>query len=165
MQKARQHGFTLVELAIVLVIIGLIIGGVLVGRSMIDQAGVTATIAQIQRYKTGVAAFQLKYDNALPGDMPDPTASRNGFAARGQYAGEGDGNGVLEGVFTNGAASNEGTFQGGGETVMFWVDLSTAQMIEGGFHTATETSAAGGLTPDVFACPARFSAESEDGEK
>jgi prepilin-type N-terminal cleavage/methylation domain-containing protein len=121
-------GFTLVELAIVLVIIGLIIGGVLVGKSMIDSAKVTATISQINRYNQALSTFRLKYDN-LPGDIPDPTASHFGFLPRGQYAGEGDGNSIIEGVSADAPSSNYGYVQIDGETATFWVDLSTANLI------------------------------------
>jgi prepilin-type N-terminal cleavage/methylation domain-containing protein len=86
--------FTLIEMSIVLVIIGLIVGGVLAGQSLINAAAVRATISQIEKYQTNT--FRGKY-GYLPGDIKDPDASNFGFAARGQYAGEGDGNGVLEG--------------------------------------------------------------------
>ena len=49
-----KSGFTLVELSIVLVIIGLIIGGVVVGRDLIDAATIRAQISQIEKYNTAV---------------------------------------------------------------------------------------------------------------
>src|ERR1017187_10122680 len=87
-----KAGFTLVELSIVLVIIGLIIGGVLVGRDLISAAEVRAQISQIEKYQTAVNTFRDKY-GYLPGDIPEPTASQYGFAARATDQGEGDGNG------------------------------------------------------------------------
>ena len=75
-------GFTLIELSIVLVIIGLIIGGVLVGRDLISAAGVRAQISQIEKYQSAVNTFRGKY-GYLPGDISDPTAQQYGFAARG----------------------------------------------------------------------------------
>jgi prepilin-type N-terminal cleavage/methylation domain-containing protein len=137
-QKLRgfENAFTLIEMSIVLVIIGLIVGGVLVGQNLISASGVRATITQIEKYNTATNTFRGKY-GYLPGDIKDPDASMFGFAARGQYAGEGDGNGVLEG--TNLPASpntNYGTFETTGETAMFWVDLSTSHLIDGGFSFA-----------------------------
>jgi len=137
-----SHGFTLIELSIVLVIIGLIVGGVLVGQSLIGAAGVRATISQIEKYNTAANTFRDKY-GALPGDIPDPAASSFGFQARGQYRGEGDGNGVLESNYQNSAYSGTTSYGVGaamGETVVFWVDLSTAHLIDGGFTSATPTT-------------------------
>lgn len=62
MKKIQISGFTLIELAIVLVIIGLIIGGVLVGKDMIEAAKLNATITQINRYSQAVYTFRLKYE-------------------------------------------------------------------------------------------------------
>src|ERR1700735_2969244 len=95
-----QRGFTLIELSIVLVIIGLIVGGVLVGQDLIRAADVRAQISQIEKYQTAVNTFRGKY-GYLPGDIKDPDASSFGFQPRGPYAGEGDGNGILEGNENN----------------------------------------------------------------
>jgi prepilin-type N-terminal cleavage/methylation domain-containing protein len=132
-------GFTLIEMSIVLVIIGLIVGGVLVGQSLISAAGVRATISQIEKYNQAVNTFYGKY-GYLPGDIPAGPASQFGFGARGQYAGEGDGNGILEGVFHDTAAMNNGTIGQTGELTMFWQDLSAARLIEAGFSSASSTT-------------------------
>ena len=121
----RQGGFTLIELSIVLVVIGLVVGGVLAGQDMIRSASMRATITQLQQYQTAVNTFRGKY-NALPGDLNAATAAQFGFAARGLYAGEGDGNGVIECNWDNQPGDNGGYFQGCGETGMFWSDLSYA---------------------------------------
>jgi prepilin-type N-terminal cleavage/methylation domain-containing protein len=113
--QSRRGGFTLIEMSIVLVIIGLIVGGVLVGQDLIRAAHVCAEITQIEKFNTAVNTFYGKYQ-ALPGDMNQSTAQRNGFAARGQYAGQGDGNGVIEGVALNAAGFNTGQTITGGET-------------------------------------------------
>jgi prepilin-type N-terminal cleavage/methylation domain-containing protein len=64
----KESGFTLIELSIVLIIIGLIVGGVLVGQDLIDAAKMRAQIQQIQQYDTLVSTFRTKYDG-LPGDL------------------------------------------------------------------------------------------------
>lgn len=64
----RHSGFTLVELSIVLVIIGLITGGVLVGRDLIRAAELGSITKESSIYSTAVNAFYNKY-NALPGDF------------------------------------------------------------------------------------------------
>jgi prepilin-type N-terminal cleavage/methylation domain-containing protein len=132
----QSSGFTLIELSIVLVIIGLIIGGILTGQSLIDAAAQRAQVTQVERYNTAVNTFRAKYGN-LPGDIPDPTASQFGFQARGTGAGQGDGNGIIEGYGNGYDASNSGFYEGAGETSVFWVDLSTAGLVDGGFNTAS----------------------------
>lgn len=62
-----QRGFTLIELSIVLMVIGLIVGGVLVGRDLIHAAEIRKTISQYEQFNTAVNAFRGKY-NCLPGD-------------------------------------------------------------------------------------------------
>jgi prepilin-type N-terminal cleavage/methylation domain-containing protein len=68
--RKSQSAFTLVELAIVVVVLGILIGGVVAGQSIIDSAKRNAGISKIQQYKTAVKAFRLEFD-ATPGDMKD----------------------------------------------------------------------------------------------
>lgn len=84
-QKSAQSGFTLVELSIVLVIIGLIIGGVLTGQALIQAAKVRAQLTQIEQLDTAMNAFRSKFD-CLPGDCP---------AASGVVGASGDGDGLV----------------------------------------------------------------------
>jgi prepilin-type N-terminal cleavage/methylation domain-containing protein len=134
--SASYEGFTLIELSIVLVIIGLIVGGVLVGQDLIRAAAARAQVSQIEKYNTAVNTFRDKY-GALPGDLNAAIATQFGFAARGNGPGQGDGNGVLEAY----AANVCGFCENYGETAMFWVDLSKASLIDGSFGTASATVA------------------------
>lgn len=68
-----KSAFTLVELAIVIVIIGLLISGVLAGQSLIKEAGIKSQIAEWQELRAATNTYKLKTGN-LPGD--DPRASR-----------------------------------------------------------------------------------------
>lgn len=128
---SSSPGFTLVELSIVLVIVGLIIGGVVTGKDLIAAATVRAQISQVEKYQTAANTFKGKY-GFLPGDISDPTASSFGFAARNPVPGGGDGNGVIEAQQPCGGGN-----VGEGENAMFWRDLSDAKLIDGGFSTAT----------------------------
>jgi len=65
-----QKGFTLVELAIVMTIIGLLIGGILKGQELMDNARVSATIAQVKGIEAATTSFRDSY-NSFPGDMPN----------------------------------------------------------------------------------------------
>jgi prepilin-type N-terminal cleavage/methylation domain-containing protein len=141
----RRDGFTLIEMAVVLVIIGLIVGGILVGQNLIAAAAVRAQITQVEKFNSAANTFFGKY-GSLPGDIPDPAASSFGFQARGSCPGQGNGDGLIEGWGTGSTCINNGAIQNGGETVVFWVDLSTAGLIEGGFNTARATVPIGPLT-------------------
>jgi len=121
-----EAGFTLVELAVVMIIIGLLIGGVLKGQELISNAEVTATIAQVKGFDAATTTFRDKYD-AMPGDMANPNTrlpNCTGPAAGGLIcAVVGGGNGRVD-TSTAGAAPlvEEGTF---------FVHLSYADLITG----------------------------------
>ncbi len=68
-----SRGFSLVELSIVLVILGLLVGGVLTGQSLIRAAELRSVTTEFQKYQAAVNTFRDKYF-ALPGDMTNATA-------------------------------------------------------------------------------------------
>jgi prepilin-type N-terminal cleavage/methylation domain-containing protein len=127
------QGFTLIEMSIVLVVVGLIIGGILTGQDLINAAKARSQISQIQKFQTATNTFKEKY-NYLPGDITAAAALKFGFTARGTDVGQGDGNGVLEGWYGAGISYGYGELMG--ETFMFWEDLSQVNLIEGNYPYA-----------------------------
>ena len=127
----KEQGFTLIELSIVLVIIGLIVGGVLVGQDLIKAAEQRATITQIEKYNTAVRTFQGKF-GGIPGDLAWATANTFGLGiAGGTMTAGGDGNGVL----VDGQGTNYNTPTG--EIVLFWQQLTQAGLLDGNLGNAT----------------------------
>lgn len=120
-------GFTLLEMSIVLVIVGLIIGGILVGRDLIQTAEVRATVGQIEKYNSATNTFRSKF-GGVPGDIASSYAASFGFVTRAGSAGRGDGNGLIE---SSGGANANQVF--GQENGLFWNDLSVANLVDGQF--------------------------------
>ena len=110
-----QRGFTLIEISIVLVIIGLLLGGVLKGQEMINEA----KIRNIKQDMAGIAAaihtYQDRY-KALPGDDKSATV-------RWSAASNGDGDGRLEGGFDSTTATDESR--------IMWRHLRYAGLLQG----------------------------------
>src|SRR6185312_11880077 len=94
-----RSGFTLIELSIVLVIIGLIVGGVLVGQDLIRAAEIRATVGQYEKYNAAINTFRSKY-NGIPGDLLEASATAFGLCPTAGCttgaAGLGDGNGLIQ---------------------------------------------------------------------
>lgn len=129
--KHSQKGFTLIELSIVLVIIGLIVGGVLVGQDLIKAAEIRATIGQLEKYNAAANTFRTKY-NGLPGDLSSP--ANYGMTPTDDAATAGlNGNGMIEGCDASGVKF-------GCETAAFWNHLSTANLVDGSFSNTTMTA-------------------------
>ena len=101
--KYRQSGFTLVEIAIVLVIIGLLIGGVLKGREMITNAKIKRIENDFAGVSAAIYAYQDRY-GVLPGD--DPAASSR-FAGTWRGSDNGNGNGNIAGGWNSTNNSSE----------------------------------------------------------
>jgi len=91
----KQNGFTLVEIAIVLVIIGLLLGGALKGQELIENAKYNRVKSDYDQISAAVYSYQDRYQ-ALPGD--DPNAEANVDAPTGQA---GNGNGLINGAWNN----------------------------------------------------------------
>lgn len=145
----EQQGFTLIELSIVLVIIGLIVGGVLVGQDLIRAAEVRATIGQIEKYNATVNTFRSKF-SSIPGDISGANATAFGFIARAGSAGRGDNNGLIDG--NNAGTSTSQLFTQ--ESGFFWDDLTRANLVDGQFTSAADgASVAAILAANV---PAQF---------
>jgi len=70
MTHHKPNGFSLAELSIVLVIIGLLVGGISGGQKLILQSKIHAQISELKKYDVAIQSFNLAYD-ALPGDMID----------------------------------------------------------------------------------------------
>jgi prepilin-type N-terminal cleavage/methylation domain-containing protein len=88
--RKQQSGFTLVEIAIVLVIIGLLLGGVLKGQELINSAKVKNMIGDLRTVSSMVYAYQDRF-KALPGDQTAAQlATGAGFCATVRACGRGD---------------------------------------------------------------------------
>src|SRR5205807_4076721 len=91
MSKRRQ-GFTLVEIAIVLVIIGLLLGGILKGQEMITQAKIKNVVADFSGISAAYHGYQDRY-RAIPGDDPNALSRWPNLP----LVVSGDGNGIVAG--------------------------------------------------------------------
>lgn len=140
----RQHrtAFSLVELSIVLVILGLLVGGILAGQSLIHASELRAVGTEYQRYSTAVSAFRDKYF-ALPGDMANATSfwgaaaacpGTNSQPSTTATTCNGDGNSQLS------TAPGAGL---GNEEFRFWQQLANAGLITGVYAGVEGTGGVG----------------------
>lgn len=111
----QRLGFTLVELAIALVIIGLVLGTILTGRDLMKSAEIASAVRQINQYTTATITFYGKY-RGLPGDIGSVQASRYGLSPRSGLEGRGDADTMIEGC-----AMRESAL--GCETALYWIDM------------------------------------------
>jgi prepilin-type N-terminal cleavage/methylation domain-containing protein len=116
----KQGGFTLIEIAIVLVIIGLLLGGVLKGQELINTARVRALNNSVDGITAAWFSFQDRY-RAFPGDYLDAKSKIN---LPGALAG-GDGNGLVDDEDERGRV---------------WTHLEAAGYITGGYSGAAVTA-------------------------
>lgn len=123
MLKNTQQGYTLVEMSIVVVIMALVVGVVHTAAVLVRASEVRSVVAQVEDFKSSVAAFELKY-NALPGDMdfadqiwPGETVS-------------GDGDRIIN--------YRVGTQPGFNEDLRAWQHLSLARIMPGEFSGRLE---------------------------
>ncbi|MGE5470201.1 MAG: prepilin-type N-terminal cleavage/methylation domain-containing protein [Bacteroidota bacterium] len=119
----KQHGFTLVEIAVVLVIIGLLLGGVLKGQEMINSAKVKNLAGDFRSIPLFIYGYQDKFKR-LPGDDPDVVNHLGGSAILASTpAGSKTGNGLIEGKWDSTIKSDE--------SVLFWQHVRLAGLATG----------------------------------
>jgi prepilin-type N-terminal cleavage/methylation domain-containing protein len=136
--KKRQSGFTLVEIAIVLVIIGLLLGGVLKGQELITQAKITNITNDINGYISAIYAYQDRY-KVLPGS--DRGSGRWKLGTK-ETMKAGSGGYTLTGVYSD--------TEGKTDSSLLWADLRLAGFIVGPTATLADAvtlpvHAAGGI--------------------
>jgi prepilin-type N-terminal cleavage/methylation domain-containing protein len=119
--KSQQSGFTLVEIAIVLVIIGLLLGGILKGQELINSAKVKGLAQDFRTVQTALYGYQDRY-KSIPGDHPTANPAINGAINATTPAGK-LGNGQLDGKWDSTTASDESR--------LFWQHVRLAGFLSG----------------------------------
>lgn len=135
----NNKGFTLVELSIVLVIIGLIVAGVVAGQSLIKQAQLRSVMTEADAVRAAVNAFKLEY-NGLPGDISNGSSywatGCNAAGSGASVAADCDGDNNKRILM---AAGNTG------ESYMAWYHLSRASLYPGTFVAGAVITGALGI--------------------
>ena len=123
-----------------LIIIGLIVGGVLGGQSLIKSAELQRVVNEHNQYQTAINAFRLEF-NALPGDMNDAFDYWGANCADGKEATcNGDGDGEIE---------NNKSKGGGNEGTLVWNHLSLAGIVPGNYTGLPDNDYHNGRNPGV----------------
>jgi prepilin-type N-terminal cleavage/methylation domain-containing protein len=137
-----NKGFSLIELAIVLVILGLLTGGILTGQNLIRAAELRSVTSQLEAYNAAVYTFQDKYF-ALPGDLTNATDFWGSAGGDGEASSAGCNSGTFTGTQTcNGNGSGVLESYGVGvyaERFGFWQHLANAGLIEGTYNPVSGT--------------------------
>jgi len=118
--RKSQQGFTLVEIAVVLVIIGLLLGGVLKGQELINSAKAKSLVQEFRAVSTMVYGYQDRF-RFLPGDDPAVANHVNGTQAT--TSGQTQGNGRIEGAWDSSTTTDE--------SYLFWQHVRLANLASG----------------------------------
>ena len=129
-------GFTLVELSIVLIIVGLVVGGVIMGQDLINTNALRSQVSQIEKYSTAVNVFKEKY-NCLPGDCANASdffgTSWVTWGSPDFYGNaNGDGNGLI-----NDNKGDAAPYEMHGEPAILFRHLFLAGLTECCYNTST----------------------------
>lgn len=153
-----QHAFSLVELSIVLVILGLLTGGILAGQSLIRASELRSIPVDLQRYTTAIHTFRDKY-RALPGDMPN--AVRFWGAQAGATTDGTDSTcAALTAAATSAATCNgngDGRVPLGYEMFRAWQHMANAGLVEGSYTGVANAGGANLAIPGENVPRARIS--------
>lgn len=118
--KKTQTGFTLIELAIVLVIIGLLLGGVLKGQELINSAKVKNLAADFRNVPVYIYGYQDKF-KAMPGD--DKAAQTHLGTTATNASGTTGANGVIDGAWDSQTNTDD--------SILFWQHVRLANLAPG----------------------------------
>ncbi len=124
--KKNSTGFTLIEISIVLVIIGLIVGGIMLGQTLIRSSELRSIVTDIEKFEAARITFRSKY-NCVAGDCQSASAFGLGT--------NGNGNGYVD---------HYNSYVGDEEVWQFWKHLANAGLIKGNY-----TGVGGLADPDI----------------
>jgi prepilin-type N-terminal cleavage/methylation domain-containing protein len=149
-----KQAFSLVELSIVLVILGLLIGGILSGQSLIRASELRSVVNDMSRYQTAMMTFRDKYFG-LPGDITNAT----------KFWGEDTASSCTNSPVAGDRVSKQATCNGNGDGMIempsnelfrVWQQLANAGLIEGSYNGVTGTNAYHHYEPGINTPPLRL---------